>query len=141
MSESPRRATAVDGIQKRSTILLAEDNDATIVSIREYLERYGYEVVVAPDGLEARAKAEQVKPDLILMDIQMPVMNGLEAISHLRADIRFASTPIIALTALSIPGDREHYFEAGANEYLNKPVKLKMLLNIIETLLKLPRDS
>jgi len=131
--------TPVNGPHKRTTILLAEDNEATIVSLRDYLEGYGYEVVSAHDGLEARAKAEQIKPHLILMDIQMPVMDGLEAIKRLRADARFAATPIIALTALSIPGDRERCFEAGANEYLNKPVKLKMVLNSIETLLKLPK--
>jgi PAS domain S-box-containing protein len=125
---------------KRATLLLAEDNEASVLTIREYLESHGYEVIVAYNGLEARGKAEQVKPDLILMDIQMPVMNGLDAIAHLRADSRFSSTPIIALTALTVPGDRERCFQAGANEYLSKPLSLKLLMKTIETLLKLPGD-
>jgi CheY-like chemotaxis protein len=69
------------------------------------------------------------------MDIQMPLMNGLEAIQHLRADPRFASTPIIALTALAMVGDRERCLEAGATEYMSKPVSLKALRGMIETFL------
>jgi CheY-like chemotaxis protein len=123
---------------RHTTLLMAEDNQTSVSTLREYLESYGYNVVVAHDGLEARAKAEKVRPNLILMDIQMPVMSGLDAIAYLRADARFASTPIIALTALSLPGDRERCFQAGANEYLSKPVRLKVLLHTIETLLKFP---
>ena len=116
-------------------ILLAEDNMANILTIGEYVESYGYEVVVAHDGGEAITKAEQVRPGLILMDIQMPGMNGLEAISLLRADPRFAATPIIALTALAMPGDRDRCIAAGANEYMSKPVSLKGLLKAINLLL------
>jgi CheY-like chemotaxis protein len=123
---------------RHTTLLMAEDNETSALTVREYLESYGYNVVVAHDGLEARAKAEKVRPNLILMDMQMPVMSGLDAITYLRADRRFASTPIIALTALSLPGDRELCFQAGANEYLSKPVRLKVLLHSIETLLKFP---
>lgn len=123
---------------RHTTLLMAEDHEATALTVREYLESYGYNVIVAHDGVEARAQAEKVRPHLILMDLQMPVMNGLDAITYLRADRRFASTPIIALTALSLPGDRERCFQAGANEYLSKPVRLKVLLHTIETLLKFP---
>jgi hypothetical protein len=79
-------------------VLLAEDNAASIMIIGEYLETHGYTIVNAHDGLEAIQKAEESNPDVILMDIQMPVMDGLEAIRRLRADPRFTSTPIIALT-------------------------------------------
>lgn len=123
---------------RHTTLLMADDNETSILTVREYLENYGYSVVVAHDGLEARAKAENVRPRLILMDMQMPVMSGLDAITYLRADSRFASTPIIALTSLSLPGDRERCFQAGANEYLSKPVRLKVLLHTIETLLRFP---
>jgi Response regulators consisting of a CheY-like receiver domain and a winged-helix DNA-binding domain len=116
-------------------ILLAEDKAANIMTIGDYLENYGFEVVVAHDGLEAIEKAEAIKPDLILMDIQMPVLDGLEAMAHLRRDPAFKSTPIIALTALAMPGDRERCLEAGANEYMSKPVSLKMLRQTIEGLL------
>ncbi len=81
-------------------------------------------------------KAEAIQPDLILMDIQMPVMNGLEAIARLRGNPRFAETPIIALTALAMPGDRERSLLAGANEYMSKPVSLKTLRQKIEDLLQ-----
>jgi CheY-like chemotaxis protein len=116
-------------------ILLAEDNLANVLTIGEYLQSYGYEVIVAHDGVEALAMAEQAKPDLILMDIQMPAMSGLEAITHLRADDQFASTPIIALTALAMPGDRERCLGAGANEYMSKPVSLKKLRQKIADML------
>jgi CheY-like chemotaxis protein len=92
--------------------------------------------VVAHDGSEAVEKAEAIHPELILMDIQMPVMNGLEAVARLRENARFADTPIIVLTALAMPGDRERSLLAGANEYMSKPVSLKELRQKIESLLK-----
>lgn len=113
-------------------ILLVEDNQANILTIGEYLENYGYEIIVANDGLQAIEKANEFLPAVILMDIQMPVMDGLEATRRLRSDVRFASTPIIALTALAMPGDRERCLEAGATEYMSKPVSLKELRKVIE---------
>jgi len=121
---------------QRGLILLAEDNAANILTMKEYLESYGYEVEVAHNGLETIVKASERTPDIILMDIQMPVMNGLEAIQRLRADPRFRSVPIIALTALAMPGDRERCLQAGASEYLSKPVILKQLVNMIGSLLE-----
>jgi CheY-like chemotaxis protein len=117
-------------------ILLADDNLPNILMIGEYLENYGYEVVAARDGLEAIQKAEATHPDIILMDIQMPIMNGLEAIAHLRDNARFADTPIIALTALAMPGDRERSLLAGANEYMSKPVSLNRLRQEITNLMQ-----
>jgi CheY-like chemotaxis protein len=127
---------SAQGLESRCVILLAEDNTANILTTGGYLESYGYEVVVAHDGVEAMQKAEAVHPEVILMDIQMPVMDGLEAIRRLRADPRFTSTPIIALTALAMPGDRERCIEAGANEYMSKPVSLRELRKTIEDLLQ-----
>ena len=117
-------------------ILLAEDNPTNVLTIKDYLEGYGYQVVVAPDGVQALEQATAAHPDLILMDIQMPVMDGLEATRRLRASQQFATTPIIALTALAMPGDRERCIEAGANEYMSKPVGLKTLRNTIRGLLE-----
>jgi CheY-like chemotaxis protein/anti-sigma regulatory factor (Ser/Thr protein kinase) len=119
----------------RGKILLAEDNMANILTIGEYLESHGYQIVVAHNGFEALEKAEEIHPNLFLMDIQMPAMDGLEAIRRLRAGTRFATTPIIALTALAMPGDRERCLDAGANEYMSKPVSLKSLAKTIEMLL------
>lgn len=122
-------------ILEHGRILLAEDNMANILTIGEYLESHGYPVTVAHDGVEALEKAEEINPGIILMDIQMPVMNGLEAIRRLRENPRFVSTPIIALTALAMPGDRERCLKAGASEYMSKPVGLRKLLHTInETL-------
>jgi PAS domain S-box-containing protein len=118
------------------TILLAEDNVTNILTIGEYLESCGYQVIVAHDGAEAMEKAQEADPDLILMDIQMPVMDGLEATSRLRTKARFARTPIIALTALAMPGDRERCILAGANEYMSKPVSLGSLVQTIQQLLQ-----
>ena len=120
----------------RGTILIAEDNAANILTIGDYLESHDYEIVVAHDGAEALQKAETTNLDIILMDIQMPVMNGLDAITRLRADPRFGSTPIIALTALAMPGDRERCLKAGATEYMSKPVGLRILADTIAKLLK-----
>ena len=105
------------------------------LTIGDYLNDHGYEIVSAHDGLEAIEKAEEIKPDIILMDIQMPTMNGLDAIHRLRQNPLFRSTPIIALTALAMPGDRERCLQAGANEYLSKPVSLKRLLKTIGDLI------
>ena len=108
---------------------------ANNLTIGDYLNDHGYEIVSAHDGLEAIEKAEEIKPDIILMDIQMPTMNGLDAIHRLRQNPLFRSTPIIALTALAMPGDRERCLQAGANEYLSKPVSLKRLLKTIGDLI------
>jgi signal transduction histidine kinase/ActR/RegA family two-component response regulator len=115
------------------TVLLAEDNLSNVLTMGDYLMSHGYQVAFASDGLEAIAKAIEIQPDIILMDIQMPVVDGLEAIGRLRSDPRFISTPIIALTALAMPGDRERCLEAGANEYLSKPVGLKELVKTIKS--------
>jgi signal transduction histidine kinase/CheY-like chemotaxis protein len=127
--------TSSDEPLDHGIVLLAEDNMANVLTISDYLESHGYEVVVAHDGLEAIEKAEETKPDIILMDIQMPALDGLEATRRLRANPSFASTPIIALTALAMRGDRERCLEAGANEYMSKPVGLKMLLSTVRNLL------
>lgn len=128
--------TSVEELTGHHVVLLAEDNMANILTVGDYLELHGYKVVVAHDGLEAIQLANQVDPNIILMDIQMPGMDGLETMRLLRANSRFARTPIIALTALAMPGDRERCLEAGANEYMSKPVSLKSLAKTIEDLLQ-----
>ncbi|HNC08312.1 MAG TPA: GAF domain-containing protein [Anaerolineales bacterium] len=119
----------------QNLILLAEDNMLNVLTLSDYLESKGYEIRVAHDGMEALELAKTILPDLILMDMQMPGMDGLEATRRLRADPRFATVPIIALTALAMPGDRERCLEAGASEYLSKPVKLKQLAALMQDLL------
>lgn len=116
-------------------ILLAEDNDANIATISSYLEAKGYRLLVALNGIEAIRLTLSENPDLILMDIQMPQMDGLEAIRSIRSNPAFLHKPIIALTALAMTGDRERCLAAGASEYLAKPINLKQLINVIQTLL------
>ncbi len=119
----------------RAKILLAEDNETNVLVTRDYLESRGYQVFIARDGREVLSKTEEVLPDIILMDIQMPDLNGIEAARRLRLDPRFATLPIIALTAFAMIGDRERCLEAGMNEYLSKPIKLKELECLIESFL------
>jgi CheY-like chemotaxis protein len=114
------------------TILLVEDTPEVTMMLRDYLELAGYKVVTAEDGGAALTQARLVRPDLILMDIQLPGVDGLEATRKLRSDPDFRYTPIIALTALAMPSDRERCLAAGMDEYISKPVSLKALVKIIE---------
>jgi PAS domain S-box-containing protein len=121
--------------QKTSLILLAEDNEANVSTFSSYLNAKGYRLIVAKDGEEAIALAKAHTPDIILMDIQMPIMDGLEATKQIRLDPNLGNIPIIALTALAMSGDRERCLEAGANDYLAKPIKLKELNTTIQRIL------
>lgn len=118
-----------------TTLLLVEDNELNIVTISSYLSSKGYKIEIAKNGEEGVRLAKSLSPDLILMDIQLPKVDGLEAIRQIRAEQRLTSTPIIALTALAMTGDQEKCLNAGANDYLSKPVKLKQLVEKIEHLL------
>ena len=113
-------------------IILAENNEANIKTISIYLQAKGFRVVVARNGREAVEQAHRLNPNLILMDIHMPEMDGLTATRELRRRTNFSDIPIIALTALAMPGDREKCLEAGASDYLSKPVSLQRLVEVIE---------
>lgn len=116
-------------------ILIVEDNEINIITISGYLQAKGYRLIVAKNGQEAIALTKAHLPDLILMDIQMPVVDGLEAIQQIRLDPDLVNIPIIAMTALAMTGDHERCIQAGADEYVTKPVKLKQLTNTIQQLL------
>ncbi|HZQ69575.1 MAG TPA: response regulator [Terriglobales bacterium] len=113
-------------------ILVAEDNPANRELIREILEVQGYEVLEAANGLEALEQIEEKLPDLVLMDIQMPLIDGLEAVSKLRRNARFSKLPVVALTAYAMSGDEEKALMAGFNGYLPKPMDVKQLLHYLE---------
>ncbi|MBP0018576.1 MAG: response regulator [Cyanobacteria bacterium SBLK] len=121
------------------SILLVEDDLANITTLSSYLELKGYRLALAENGQEAIELARSLRPDLILMDIQMPVMDGLEAIKQIRQEMK--EIPIFALTALVMKGDRERCLEVGADEYLSKPLKLKMLNALIQKYLSKMRES
>jgi CheY-like chemotaxis protein len=116
-------------------ILLVEDNKANRLTFSAYLKAKGYRLIEAEDGETAIALAQSEQPDLILMDIQIPGMDGLEVIKHLRHDPQFVDKPIIALTALATDSDRDRCLATGANNYLSKPVKMKELIVMIQQFL------
>jgi two-component system, cell cycle response regulator DivK len=116
-------------------ILLVEDNEMNRDMLSRRLERRGYEIVVAVDGGEGLELARTAAPDLILMDMSLPVLDGWEATRRLKAAPETQKIPVIALTAHAMRGDQEKALEAGCDDYDTKPVDLPRLLGKIETLL------
>lgn len=116
-------------------ILLVEDNEMNLDMLSRRLERKGFEIIIATDGAQGLALTQSESPDLILMDMSLPVMDGWEATRRIRALPDYGTTPIIALTAHAVTGDRERCFEAGCNEYETKPVKFDQLMAKISALL------
>ena len=116
---------------KGARILLAEDNEVNQLVARKILEKAGLEVKIANNGREALTMIEQEPFDLVLMDIQMPEMDGLEASRRLRADPRYAELPIVAMTAHAMSGDRELSLSAGMNDHVTKPINLPELFGTL----------
>jgi two-component system, cell cycle response regulator DivK len=116
-------------------ILLVEDNEMNLDMLSRRLERKGFQVLIAMDGAQGVSLAQSEMPDLILMDMSLPVLDGWQATRQIRSGSATESIPIIALTAHAVSGDRERCFEAGCNEYETKPVKFDQLMTKIETLL------
>jgi two-component system cell cycle response regulator DivK len=117
------------------TILYVEDNELNRKIVRDLLKRTTYAVVEAFDGEAGVAKALEIRPDLILMDIQLPKISGMEAMRRLRAEAATANTPMIAITSFALSGDEQKAKEAGATAYLAKPYSPFDLLNLIRKLL------
>ena len=116
-------------------LLLVEDNEMNRDMLSRRLIRKGYEIVMAVDGQQGVDMAKSESPDLILLDMSLPVMDGWEAARAIKGDEQMKAIPIIALTAHAMSGDREKALEAGCDEYDTKPVELKRLLGKIESLL------
>jgi len=113
------------------TILYVEDNEANRMIVRDLLKRTKYALIEAYDGEAGVAMALEKKPDLILMDIQLPKISGIEAMRRIRADASMASTPIIAITSFALSGDDQKAKEAGATAYLAKPYSPFDLLKLV----------
>ncbi len=126
---------------RNPVVLLAEDNAANRLTIGGYLEDRGFVVHYAANGVEAVTRARLQRPEVILMDIQMPIMDGLSAMQEIRKDDTVRHVPIVALTALAMTGDRERCLAAGANEYLTKPVSLRALATLVTQLATQPRGG
>jgi two-component system cell cycle response regulator DivK len=116
-------------------ILLVEDNEMNRDMLSRRLERKGYQVVLAVDGQSGVEMAQTQAPDLVLMDMSLPVLDGWEAARRLKADVTTQHIPLIALTAHAMSSDREKALEAGCDDYDTKPVELLRLLGKIEALL------
>ncbi len=119
-----------------SKILLVEDNELNQDMLSRRLQRKGYEVVIASDGAQGVAMAKSEMPNLILMDMSLPIIDGWEATRQIKANPETANIPVIALTAHAMSGDREKALEAGCDDYDTKPVELPRLLEKIQAVLK-----
>jgi two-component system, cell cycle response regulator DivK len=112
-------------------ILVVEDNERNMKLVRELLEATGYRAIEAATGSQALDLAREHRPDLVLMDIRLPDIDGVEALSRLRADDRTASIPVLAVTAQAMQGDRERCLAAGFDGYLSKPIDVGQLLEAV----------
>jgi CheY-like chemotaxis protein len=118
-----------------ATVLIVEDNERNMRLMRLLLRPLGYNLLEAVDGKEALATLESTTPDIILVDIQLPDVDGLEITRRLRKEARFAATPIVALTAYAMPGDREMFLRAGCTGYVAKPIDTRAFPEIIASYL------
>jgi CheY-like chemotaxis protein len=116
-------------------ILYVEDNEDNIFMLTNRLERKGYEIIVAKDGAQGVEMTRRENPNLVLMDLGLPVLDGWEAIRQLKTAPETSAIPIIALTAHAMAADRERAFDAGCDDFDTKPVDLPRLLQKIEKLL------
>jgi two-component system cell cycle response regulator DivK len=118
------------------TILVADDRPASLELIRAVLDDLGYKVLEAQNGADAVRQARESNPDLVLLDLHMPVLDGFGALAELRADAAMQDVPIVALTASGMAGDRERALAAGFSDYLSKPISLARLRSEVERYLR-----
>ena len=116
-------------------ILYVEDNEDNVYMLSRWLKRKGFEITVAPDGERGVAAAREERPDLILMDLSLPVLDGWEATQRIKAAPETRAIPVIALSAHAMAGDRERALAAGCDDYDSKPVDFERLLGKIRALL------
>ncbi len=117
-------------------VLVADDKDTGRELVRTVLENCNYEVFEASDGVEALAQARRIQPDLIILDLHMPGLDGFGVIQELRRDQNFANTPVMALTASAMMGDRERALAVGFTGYIAKPIRLSALRAEVERMLR-----
>ena len=120
---------------RMKTIIVAEDDRFSRELVCEILQAQGYRIVEALDGRDALQKIEETAPDLVLMDIRMPFVNGLDAIQQLRQDTRFSTLRVVALTAYAMAGDEERILASGFDGYVSKPIDAEALEKRVRELL------
>jgi len=113
-------------------VLIIEDNEKNLYLLRFLLEKLGHKVVEARDGKQGLEKALAERPDIILMDIQLPVMDGYETTRQIRSHEEFKKTPIIAITSYAMMGDREKTLNAGCTDYIEKPIQPESFIEKIK---------
>ena len=117
-------------------VLIVEDNDLNMKLFHDLLEAHGYDTLQTKDGMEALKLARQHRPDLILMDIQLPEVSGLEVTKWLKEDDDLKSIPVIAITAFAMKGDEERIREGGCEAYLSKPISVAKFLATVRAYLE-----
>ena len=127
------KRSAGSGMAKK--ILIVEDNELNMKLFHDLLEAQGYEVLETREGLQALSLAREHRPDLILMDIQLPEISGLEVTKWLKEDDELASIPVVAVTAFAMKGDEERIREGGCEAYISKPISVGPFLDTIRKLL------
>ncbi|HEY72362.1 MAG: response regulator [Chloroflexi bacterium] len=116
---------------EQKTVLYIEDNYHNRRIVRKILQTRGYTLIEAQDGIVGLAMVRKLKPPLVLLDIGLPGMDGIEVVGHIKADTELRDIPVIALTASAMRGDRERFLDAGCDDYLSKPVQAMELINMV----------
>jgi len=119
----------------KKTVLIVEDNELNMKLFNDLLQAHGYDTLQTAHGIEAMELAREHKPDLILMDIQLPEVSGLEVTRWLKQDDELKSIPVIAVTAFAMKGDEERIREGGCEAYLSKPISIAKFLETVKTYL------
>jgi two-component system cell cycle response regulator DivK len=114
---------------ERKTVLYIEDNPHNRRLVRRTLERRGYDIIEAVDGESGLAMVRELKPPLVLLDIGLPKMDGMEVVAHIKADAELRDIPVIAITASAMHGDRERFLAAGCDDYMSKPIQVLELID------------
>ncbi|TET67432.1 MAG: response regulator [Dehalococcoidia bacterium] len=121
---------------KEKKVLIVEDEETIRRLFKDVLEKVGYKIIIAGDGEQGVQLASKEKPDLILMDVQMPIKNGLEATKEIKGNPLTNNIPVVALTALAMKGDEERVRAAGCDDYISKPVQIRALLEKVASYFK-----
>jgi two-component system, cell cycle response regulator DivK len=135
MNSAETKSTSTGGEDKPKTVLIVEDNELNMKLFHDLLEAHGYDIIGTRDGMEALRIARDRHPDLILMDIQLPEVSGLEVTKWIKADDRLKSIPVIAVTAFAMKGDEEKIREGGCEAYIAKPISVSHFLETVKKFL------
>lgn len=120
----------------KKRVLIVEDNELNMKLFADLLEAYGYEVIRAVDGMEGLQSAKKYHPDLILMDIQLPEISGIEVIKIIKDDPNLKNVPIVAISAFAMKGDEERIMESGCQAYVSKPISITKLKETVDLWIK-----